>query len=278
MEFHKPKPVHNWREFLSEVGVIVLGVCIALAGEQTVEELHWRSQVNAAWRGIATEMTYNLEGAIWRVRTLNCGERRLDALAKTLDDGSRTGSLPPLGHIWQSPRHMWRSGTWDSVVASQTATHFPPQQLAQISAIYKVVQRIEEYAMPEAQAWTDLYAMVGPGRRLDPASEAELRQALGRARNDDRTMATLSMFLINQSKAMGLPFTKSELEQIKAASTQPLSQLARETEVSMLDPVSPTSVCAPIGPVPPGYGQAPVKEATAMVNAAAQSLPDFGAP
>jgi hypothetical protein len=37
VEIHKPKPVHSWRELLTEIGVVVIGVCIALAAEQTVE-------------------------------------------------------------------------------------------------------------------------------------------------------------------------------------------------------------------------------------------------
>jgi homoserine O-acetyltransferase len=32
MEIHKLKPVHNWRDFIKEIGTIVIGVCIALAG------------------------------------------------------------------------------------------------------------------------------------------------------------------------------------------------------------------------------------------------------
>jgi hypothetical protein len=32
MDLHKPKPIHNWREFLKEVGTIVLGVGIGLTG------------------------------------------------------------------------------------------------------------------------------------------------------------------------------------------------------------------------------------------------------
>jgi hypothetical protein len=43
VEIHKPKPIHNWREFLKEVGTIVLGVCVALGAEQTVEWVHWRN-------------------------------------------------------------------------------------------------------------------------------------------------------------------------------------------------------------------------------------------
>ena len=33
MDIHKPKPVHNWRELLTEIGTIVIGVLIALAAE-----------------------------------------------------------------------------------------------------------------------------------------------------------------------------------------------------------------------------------------------------
>ena len=37
MHFHLPKPLHGWREFAGEVGIIVLGVGIALSAEQIVE-------------------------------------------------------------------------------------------------------------------------------------------------------------------------------------------------------------------------------------------------
>ena len=40
MEIHKPKPVHSWKELLSEVGVVVIGIVIALTGEQVVEAVH----------------------------------------------------------------------------------------------------------------------------------------------------------------------------------------------------------------------------------------------
>lgn len=34
---HKSHPIHDWREFLKEIGIIVIGVLIALAAEQGVE-------------------------------------------------------------------------------------------------------------------------------------------------------------------------------------------------------------------------------------------------
>lgn len=47
MDVHKPKPWHNWREFLAEIATIVIGVLIALGAEQAVEWLHWRREVEA---------------------------------------------------------------------------------------------------------------------------------------------------------------------------------------------------------------------------------------
>jgi len=85
MDIHKPKPWHNWREFLKELGTIALGVGVALAAEQTVEWLHWREQVAEAREAIASETTQNIAGSIRRMRTVQCTENRLDALARMGD-------------------------------------------------------------------------------------------------------------------------------------------------------------------------------------------------
>jgi hypothetical protein len=271
MEIHKPKPVHSWREFLSEVGVVVLGICIALGGEQILDWLHWRAQVEAAKEAISTEMTYNLVGAIGHIRSLDCVEQRLDALSGILDQAARTGSLPPVGHIGEPVRHSWRSGAWDSVVASQTAAHFPPEQLAALSSLYKRVQRGEEFATRELEAWSYLYAMVGPGRRLDPASEADLRKALSVARDMGRTVATTSVFVVNEAAAANLPFTAAERQQLADAEDRPLTGVPRVRA----DDARTNAICEPIGSVPLNYGDAPSSGVPASISAFSKSLPHF---
>ena len=68
MDVHKPKPVRSWRELLTEIGIIVLSVCIARAAEQAVEWVHWRSQVTDARTVIATELAGNVRRG--RVRSV----------------------------------------------------------------------------------------------------------------------------------------------------------------------------------------------------------------
>src|SRR3954468_16122867 len=90
MEIHKPKPVHNWRDFLKEVGIIVLGVSIALAGEQAME--HWRDHRHyaEARQAMVDELSGNLSNIRKRHEFVACTVQRLrdiDALLARAESG-----------------------------------------------------------------------------------------------------------------------------------------------------------------------------------------------
>jgi hypothetical protein len=238
-----------------------------------LEWFHWRGQVAEAREAITTEMTYNLVGAIARVRSLGCAEQRLDTLSRILDEAARTGSLPPVGDIEGPVRHAWRIGAWESVVASQTSAHFPPEQLAALSSLYKRVQHAEEFAVAENEAWNGLYVMVGPGRRLDPASEADLRKALSVARDRGRTMTILSAFMVNEVAPVDLPFTRAERQELAEVRNRPLTG----EPPSKADDARTNEICGPIGAAPPHYGEASSHQLPAAMSEFAKSLPDFGA-
>ena len=257
MEIHKPKPVHGWREFLTEIGVVVLGVCIALAAEQAVETIHWHNKVVEARGVIATELAGNLSNSIRRMRTEHCTEQRLDALAQIVDAASRSGTLPPVGDIGVPPLVQWTSGAWDSVVASQTATHFPRQQLAELATIYGFVRKADGFNLADANVWAELYTMVGPGRRLDPSAQDRLRAALSEARYDNRTLAILGLRIVQRMEKLDMQFSKDDLNLIALTRTRPLA-------VSAGGGVNFT--CVPIGTVPASYGQAPLAAVMAEMN------------
>jgi len=64
VDIHKPKPVHGWREFLSEIAVIVRGIALALIGEQIVEAIHWHHNVEASETAATTELGDDLRWAL----------------------------------------------------------------------------------------------------------------------------------------------------------------------------------------------------------------------
>ena len=57
MHFHLPKPLHGWQELPGEIGVIVIGVLIALSAEQASSHLSPRAfeVVNAPTQGLMAQ-------------------------------------------------------------------------------------------------------------------------------------------------------------------------------------------------------------------------------
>src|SRR5690348_5512212 len=80
MHFHLPKPLHGWREFAGEVGIIVVGVLIALAAEQVVETIHWRHVAAEAHDSISEEMQAEFYAAAEMAIAQPCIDRQLQSL------------------------------------------------------------------------------------------------------------------------------------------------------------------------------------------------------
>jgi len=80
MHFHLPKPLHGWRAFAGEVGIIVVGVLIALAAEQLVSSIRERDDMAQLRSALRSELSD--DRARWEsIRAQDpCTEKRLDAL------------------------------------------------------------------------------------------------------------------------------------------------------------------------------------------------------
>ena len=109
MHVHLPKPLHGWRQFAGEVGIIVIGVLLALGAQQVVEWVHWRNEVTDAQHALDREAAYNLGAVEKRQQEVPCIDRRLREIRALLSgdaSGLRTGSRAPLGQP-----QLWRPRT-----------------------------------------------------------------------------------------------------------------------------------------------------------------------
>jgi hypothetical protein len=116
VHIHLPKPLHGWREFLGEVGIIFIGVLLAIGAEQTIEALHHRSQVHDAIDKLHAESLENRSALNANVVGLQEAQASVDADLAALGDcvGSiNAGRLAPVGeplflfptdHTWNGVR------------------------------------------------------------------------------------------------------------------------------------------------------------------------------
>src|SRR5438045_9447958 len=84
MHFHLPKPLHGWREFLGEVGIIVIGVLIALGAEQVIETLRWKAEAGHAVESLKAEMADHYFTASEAMIAAPCIDRQLELLEDRL--------------------------------------------------------------------------------------------------------------------------------------------------------------------------------------------------
>lgn len=245
-DIHKVKPVHGWREFIGEVGVIVLGVLIALGAEQVVEAIHWRHEVETG-RDAVREDLMSLAGvAMEREASSACIGRRLHDLAVVIDGASTTGVLPPLGPIGSPPKRLWHLQAWDTLVAAQTATHFPKDNVEDLNDLDAYVRTVDQLNTIELTDWTTLWTMVGPGRKLASGEETVLRSALSRAGYD----AKLLRVNVNQILA--------HIREDHLLTNADLASV-RHDIASRLRNDRAKSLCNPVGPPPDHYGNSPFK-------------------
>ncbi|MGJ3647990.1 hypothetical protein ACLB0R_05900 [Sphingomonas sp. GlSt437] len=233
MDIHKPKPVHNLREFLSEITVIVIGVLIALGLEQAVEAWHWYHQVETTEQALRADLLETYDTAADRIAITGCLEHRLDEIAAIVDQAGATGRLPPIGRLGSPPNFVGSQATWESALAGQTAEHLSVRRRRAYAAMYSFDARMIDDNKRESEAWNALYTLVGPGRAVTPAEIANWRADVGRARQESETMALLSVRF--QQLIDSSPLAKDH---------KPYSATSR----------SMSAACQPIGPAPAHYG------------------------
>jgi hypothetical protein len=180
MEIHRPKSLHNWRDFAKEVGVIVLGVCIALAGEQGVEWLHWRHQIADARQALRREVAYNLGAVAKRREEGPCINRRLAEIRVLLTDAAAGGAPTRRASLGQPQLWRPRSNVWQAAMAGQVAEHMPLDMRLSYAELYDGFQWYAQKVADESDAWSVLGELDDPGR-LGSEDLAAVRQARSRA-------------------------------------------------------------------------------------------------
>jgi hypothetical protein len=211
MEIHKPKPVHNWRELLTELGVVVLGICIAISLEQFVEYLHWHNEVQIGRKALAEEIAVTDKFYARRVLIAPCLERRLDEDAGRIRDLAANRKVAPQPIIpgASSPGALLSDAEWQSERSSQTLTHFPRAELALMSRFYAQTTDIREWIFEEERSWSALAVMANDPDHLGPADLAQLRVNLNTARMLDFLIELNARRQLGVSAQLGIHYPRS---------------------------------------------------------------------
>ena len=204
MHFHLPRPLHGWREFAGEVGIIVVGVLIALAFDQAVERIRWNQQVHVARAAIHREMAFDLAEFADRLRVAPCIDRDLAEAQHRIDIVESTGSTPSPAVAADSPGRLLLVGDYDAQQSAQNLVHFPASELSGLGLWYDQARDLKTWDVQEDSVWTDLGLLAPPAAKLGPLDLALLRRDLVTAKELQTLMVINARREIDRAKGLGV--------------------------------------------------------------------------
>jgi hypothetical protein len=202
MHIHLPKALHDVPEVLREVGIIVLGIIIAILLEQGVEFFHWRHEVGLARAALHDEMHEANRAFAFRVAAAPCVARRLDALEAVMEKVARGEPAPHLGEVMPDVGNAFNDNIWESYRAAQTLTHFKDKELQQLGLYYLQLANLRVFNFEETRSLEVLRVLQGDPERLGPADIAGLRVAIQQLRFDNAIISGIAADELGYAKAL----------------------------------------------------------------------------
>lgn len=181
MHVHLPKPLHGWRAFVGEVGIIVLGVLVALGAEQVVQYGHERAVAREADGAIRGELEQNMAKLKSRWENRGCVARRLDELQALISSSDVGGAIKTPN--WVGRPHFWtmQMARWQASSQAGRAALLPADDLALYGDMYSYMANVNAAMAEEQDDWAKLRSLENL-QRLTPDMAFQLTNTLHEAR------------------------------------------------------------------------------------------------
>lgn len=189
-------PPQGWRALYWEIGVVVVGVLIALAAQQLVDALYWEGQAAKARQSIEEELLEHERDAYERQAVTPCLKQQLQLLVRRLavSRDSRWRATPmvvyPSGVAtvadkvtptsYRGPTRLWIDEAYKTAQSTGALNHLPDALAAEYAGIYRRSRRSIEIQDVEEAAANELSVLAVDGlitREMRPRLFAALARA-----------------------------------------------------------------------------------------------------
>ena len=181
MEIHLPGHVRTFRDFFVHLGIITLGILIALGLEQVVEA-HHRAQIGRAtlvsFRG---ELAYDRRQVL-EVMAATAGmrgqlQRQIEAIEAAHEPLAKAAipiEYPPIQFDYIV------SASWETAIATQALYYIPAVDAKRFSEAYGVFRLFLDAERSGLSAWQDLRRFGADAAALTPEQRRALVEELRR--------------------------------------------------------------------------------------------------
>lgn len=205
MHIHRPKAPHGLREFLTKIGIIVVGILIALSAEQVVEQLHWRERVHEAREQLLTENGANSAAALRLLTVAPCLDQQLAEADEHIWQGRSSGVIQPPAHRFSPVLVHFSDNSWLSARSLQVADHMNRDEVRDFTHVYFFASEQTGSVTHMHELAGELEPLMRPLDRVTPAEADELLVKIGRIKELQSRMELASILLIEVADKLHAP-------------------------------------------------------------------------
>lgn len=172
------RPAKGWRAFAGEVGVIVLGVLIALGAQQVAETVNQRREAAETRAALTTEIKETLALLELRRAAQPCIDKRLGEVRAIVNDWGRTGSFKTPRWVAQATWFAVRTARFDAAQSAGRLALLPSEEQYRLGLIIGGLQNFQGVQIREIQAWSTLRMLQSGADALSASDRTQVRMAL----------------------------------------------------------------------------------------------------
>jgi hypothetical protein len=190
------KPPHGWDVVSWELGIVTVGVLIALAAQQLVTTLNDRRTAADTRAEVTDELSSDLMSMVLRQAAEPCIDRRLGELRAIVTDWEATGSFKTPQWVSQSPIIEIELSRYEAALSAGRLALLSGEEQYRMGAIAKRISRFNDWQFEERVPWGRLRALQFGAMALSAEDRATIRNALQDAATYDyETKLTIAQAL-----------------------------------------------------------------------------------
>lgn len=181
MRFLIPKPIHGWRVLAGEVGIIVIGVLIALGAQQVAERVRDRQLADQTRAAVTEEIEQNLLSLSLRGTAKPCIARRLGELHAIVNQWGRSGTFVTPLWVAQAPSLDVVFPRYEAAVNAGNIALLDREEQYRWGTIIASLRQFQQIQDAETLEWPILRMLQDGAGALSPTDRTAVRHALQRA-------------------------------------------------------------------------------------------------
>ena len=215
-------PPNGWNAVAWELGIVILGVVIALGAQQAVETLRWRDEVRRTEEALTIEIAESIVHASERQMVSRClGERLTHLIDKVSSNPGPWRGDPMLLRMtattvrsapfpYRTPNRKWTDNVWVSAQNGDVFGQMPRERVIAFSNLYAIMEGLRKDNELEHQIFPQLLHL-SFDTQLDGAARQQALAVLGRLEWLNATTLLDGKRLIEEARAMRLDFSHTAL-------------------------------------------------------------------